>query len=420
MIDPPFNVAGGAFSSHVNDSFSPLLQRAAAVSSSRRRRLWEIPHKFHCPVIGVCFDVDQLRNLLSKALHFPRETTDYVLHTTAVGTCDERSTVALLLHRNLEKRFQLTIKKFAAAKTSDALADLWRVASKSGSDIPGALWACWTHPACDSKLEQEIFADIHMIQHQVGTGIRADLMFLKNSQAENARLRAQLEAARHELETMRSEKSRETRLLGQRIAELRADLAGKEAWCGNLTGQLDSLRQILPDLKDRQVLARRANDAEARASAVHAHATQLESELGRYRGLLELSEHRLQTLLAIHDKFAEAEAQPATLGGKNVLCVGGRSGAVENYRQIVEERGGRFMHHDGGLEESLHRIDSALATADIVICQAGCISHNAYWRVKEQCKRTGKPCIFVKNAGISSFERLVSEACDHVDEPITD
>jgi hypothetical protein len=66
-------------------------------------------------------------------------------------------------------------------------------------------------------------------------------------------------------------------------------------------------------------------------------------------------------------------------------------------------------YHDGGLEESLHRIDSALAAADIVICQAGCISHNAYWRVKELCKRTGKPCMFVKNSGVSSFGRVVSE-----------
>jgi hypothetical protein len=70
----------------------------------------------------------------------------------------------------------------------------------------------------------------------------------------------------------------------------------------------------------------------------------------------------------------------------------------------------------GGLEESLHRIDSALAAADLVICQAGCISHNAYWRVKEQCKRTGKPCLFVKRSGVSSFGRVIADLCG--EEPV--
>jgi hypothetical protein len=59
---------------------------------------------------------------------------------------------------------------------------------------------------------------------------------------------------------------------------------------------------------------------------------------------------------------------------------------------LIEQRGGRLMHHDGGLEERLHCIDAAR----FVICQAGCISNNVCWRVKEQCKRTGKRCIYMK------------------------
>ncbi|MGB4062972.1 MAG: DUF2325 domain-containing protein [Azonexus sp.] len=104
---------------------------------------------------------------------------------------------------------------------------------------------------------------------------------------------------------------------------------------------------------------------------------------------------------------AKADDVSAHLSGKCILCVGGRSGSIDAYRQIVEQRGGRFLHHDGGLEESLHRIDGFLAAADLVICQAGCISHNAYWRVKEQCKRTGKPCLYMKNSGASSLSRLI-------------
>lgn len=99
--------------------------------------------------------------------------------------------------------------------------------------------------------------------------------------------------------------------------------------------------------------------------------------------------------------------RPVNIAGKCVLCVGGRSGAVDAFRAAIEQRGGRFLHHDGGLEESLHRIDGALAAADLVICQSGCISHNDYWRVKEQCKRTGKLCLFMKRGGVSRLSRLI-------------
>jgi len=424
MSDHPFHVAAGVFpaASQPLDMFQNLRRHqptepAASVHGSRRRKLWEISHKFHCPVIGVCFGVDDLRGLMSKVMHFPRETTDFVLHTTAVGACEERSRLADLLHKNLEKRFQLTVRRFSGAKNSDTLRALWQEETRRGCEIPAALWACWTHPACDTRLEQDVYGDIHMIQHQLGTGTRADLSALKSLRAGNAQLRQQLDAARRENEAMRAEKSRETQALGQRVAELRVELAGKEAWGANLTAQLDQLRQILPDLKDRQVLARRASDAEARASALSAHAGGLEGELAGLQRLLGQAAAMQQQAGDGNGPFSAVDRNSAVnVAGKCVLCVGGRSGAVDAYRQMIEQRGGRFLHHDGGLEESLHRIDAALAAADLVICQAGCISHNAYWRVKEQCKRTGKRCIYMKTTGVSGLSRLIE--ANGADEPL--
>ena len=40
-------------------------------------------------------------------------------------------------------------------------------------------------------------------------------------------------------------------------------------------------------------------------------------------------------------------------------------------------------------------LDANLAAADLVICQTGCISHDAYWRVQDHCRRTGRACILV-------------------------
>lgn len=386
-----------------------------APQGSRRRKLWDIQAKFHCPVVGVCFEVDELRTLISRVMHFPRETTDFMLHTTAVGACETRARLSELLQKDLERRFPLTVRRFSGARTADGVRALWRESCKTGTDIPGALWASWTHPACDASLAQEIYADIHMIQHQIGSGTRADLAALQALQAENAELRRQLHEARADAEAQRSERSREAQILGRQIAELRAALAGKEGMLATVTGQLDTLRQSLPELKARQSLARRASDAEARATALKASAADLEDEVERLGRLVRHAEETIEHLLAADEGgagplHAVPDGPSPTLAGKRILCVGGRSGSVDAYRKMVEQRGGSFQHHDGGLEENLNRIDAALAAADLVVCQAGCISHNAYWRVKEQCKRTGKPCVFVRGAGVTSFGRVVGAA----------
>ena len=37
------------------------------------------------------------------------------------------------------------------------------------------------------------------------------------------------------------------------------------------------------------------------------------------------------------------------------------------------------------------------------------MSHNAYWRVKDFCKRTGKQCVFVENPSTSSLTRSLQQ-----------
>jgi hypothetical protein len=105
----------------------------------------------------------------------------------------------------------------------------------------------------------------------------------------------------------------------------------------------------------------------------------------------------------------EPAPEPANLASRAVLCVGGMHRSVAAYREIVEKRGGRFIHHDGGREDSVHRLDANLAAADLVICQAGCISHSAYWLVKDHCKRTGKRCVFLQKPSTSAFARGLAD-----------
>jgi hypothetical protein len=90
-----------------------------------------------------------------------------------------------------------------------------------------------------------------------------------------------------------------------------------------------------------------------------------------------------------------------------VLCVGGIRHAVARYRQCIESLGGRFEHHDGGIEDNPHALQGGLGRADLVICQAGCINHAAYHRIKQHCQRSGKPCLYLERASLARFEQAL-------------
>jgi len=53
--------------------------------------------------------------------------------------------------------------------------------------------------------------------------------------------------------------------------------------------------------------------------------------------------------------------------------------------------------------------------AELLICRTGCISHGDYWRVQDQCRRTGKPCILIdEHQAIHAMRQgdgIVIQAC---------
>ena len=106
---------------------------------------------------------------------------------------------------------------------------------------------------------------------------------------------------------------------------------------------------------------------------------------------------RLLGLLTPGKRRAPTPAAPAQRRAKAVLCVGRADEASALARQLVEISGGSYLHHDGQDEPDPEAaaLEASLRAADLVICQTGCVSHGAYWRVQDHCKRTGKPCVMV-------------------------
>ncbi|MBK9615295.1 MAG: DUF2325 domain-containing protein [Uliginosibacterium sp.] len=260
-----------------------------------------------------------------------------------------------------------------------------------------------THPQCDTALSEALSQQMHMLQHQAGAALQQQRALIE----ENATLARALAKAQQRCEQVAREKSAQIAELVSAQTRLRGEAVARE---DALLALQDELRRL-----------RAAPEATERLRLVHQLLYQEERN-----ARLSLENARLQKALAAQAQAPRPEpavtpvprpvpGEMATcLDGHRILCVGGRGGALGVYRKLVEAAGGRFMHHDGGVEDRLAQLDSALSAADLVICQTGCISHNAYWRVKEHCKRTGKRCAFVESPSANGLarglRRLLSDA----------
>ena len=408
----------------------PQALPANAATGSRRRRLWELDSHAHCPVVGVCLPMPALRRLVDKTVGGQAVADDYTLHCGVVADCKRRSALAERVQRELDRRFLLPLRQAAQAKTTEALSAWWDDALQR-CDVAGPFWATLTHPRCSPALEHQVLGQLHMLQHQAGMAARIDLARFEALIDENAVLARALGAAQQRGQRQADTAAQREHSQQAELVRLRAQCIHHDTRFALQQQDLQALEASLPDLLPRADLARALAQQTERTQGLERALLQARHEAERQHRRADALAADLHSLQRQAAALAAASATTATtaptapppdhpvrLDDHAVLCVGGRPAAVPLYRLIVERSGGRFMHHDGGDEDSSARLDATLAAADLVICQTGCISHNAYWRVKDHCKRTGKRCVFVETPSSAGLKRaLVALAPSTLPQP---
>ena len=246
---PPPSYATGCCASKLQ-SFTP------PGPGSRRCRLWELDTAAHCPVLGVCLPMEWPRRLVAKALAAHAGDHDYRLHRIAVSACKGRAALSEALHKALEQRFPLALRQAASARSSDALARWWHQ-MRDDERMPGALWATLTHSRCDTALDNEVLADVHMLQHQLGAALRVDLARFESLQAEAAVLRAGLDACRLRAQQQSAALQAQLDRAQARSMRLQAEAIGRDTALAALRDELHSLQTLAPGLQRRAELARR-------------------------------------------------------------------------------------------------------------------------------------------------------------------
>jgi Uncharacterized protein conserved in bacteria (DUF2325) len=398
---------------HVPSPALPCTHKASADGSSRRKRLWELSDQAHCPVVGVCLTMPMVRKLVTRI--YQQNATkldDYETHCLAVTASKHRTPLGELIQKALDQRCALTLQQAAKIKQTSALMNWW-LERVHGPELGPAFWATLTHPCCDEDLERRVLGHVHMLQHQVGMGTRVDMARHEALVRDHSALRLELGAAQSRIKRLTQDFTQRLEALERVLMQTRAELMAKSTESAHRQDELAALQAAAPDLPARVQLAQRQRELITQNQALRRALQQAELSLTqqqqRLHALPSDREPAANELVAGRPPAIPSATTAAQLNHKAVLCVGGRPAIVPIYRQLIEHEGARFLHHDGGEEESSQKLDATLAAADLVICQTGCISHNAYWRVKAHCKRTGKPCVFLDTPSRSALSRALQE-----------
>ena len=377
-------------------------------------------------VLGVSLPHEALCRIARRVLCSEPRAQGHELHAGLVAECRRRGPMAQALQEELERRHAVALRAAAPLQGGQAVAGWWQ--TRVGRDeLPGALWAVLSHSHCTPALEQRVLGEVQMLQFQAGQAARVELSRFAALIDENAVLTRVLAEAQQRCSAQMAEHATERQARLAEMAMLRGRLLALQA----LQAAVDAGAPCRPGLRGREE-RRAAHEVLVAARLAAEMAAEMAARLAEQQGTQAAAPAAVGVSPRRPTPWTTAGAttgtttgtttqtEPATvdaarslaLDQRKVLCVGGRTASVPVYRRLVEACGGRFLHHDGGEEDRLGGLDATLAAADLVICQAGCVSHNAYWRVKDHCRRTGKRCVFVETPSAAGLQRALAQISD--------
>jgi hypothetical protein len=371
----------------------------AAASPKQRTRIWDLHSSLHCSIVGTCLTTGELRRLLIRLKVAGAETAnDHDLHMLGVLLAGRREAGAKHLQKTLDRTHRNALDQFAKAKDAGAVGALWQEAMRRG-DIPGAYWALLTHPATTDAMVKQAFGEVHMLSHLVGAANRADIQRLRKLEADNSLLGAKLERQQNQLREGFVARDQTIHRLTKALARKAGDniaVARSSDDVGALAAALaERDARLAQEMMRRERLERRIEAILAERDAVKRERETAERACAMLRAELALAEKQVEALL--RQDYGGA----LDLRGLTVLYVGGRAHQAPLLRSLVERTNGRFLHHDGGLENNAALIPGLVSRADLAVFPVDCVSHDAVASLKRTCRQMGKRYVPLRTSSLS-------------------
>jgi len=380
----------------------------------KKPSIWELEPRFHCSIIGTCLTISELQKLGKKigvSKNILRDS--YHLHSAFVSIVATNSTEAKLINKHLNKKYHETILRFKSAYKPDALSALWGESLALGN-IDSAFWALITHPYSSTDFLLQILGKVHMLSHLSGEKIRVDMLELAKLRRTLPDLKQKLNLLEKKSQTILRNKDKVIQQLNIKVnklscnehqlkqANIRLQEIEQQHESNTISFNNEQLtKQLQAGLKKISRAEKEAQEWKSLASIRVKDYDQLEGQMLQLKNEQKTVEETLQNFLS--PACMDGAPENIDLCNRCILFVGGRNRQSAHFRAVVEKLNGRFLHHDGGVEESSQRLTALVSQSDAVLCPLDCVSHDAMSRIKRDCKHQGKSLQLLRQSGLATF-----------------
>jgi hypothetical protein len=405
-----------------------------------RKKLWEIDSSFKCSVIGTCMTRSELRKLSrEKVYDIASDCDDYQLHMDFIGISKMPDLMGRSLHKYLEKKYRSDTRKYFKVATDAEVEMLWNEDVLEGR-VHSAWWGVITHPQVSMDLVNRLYGQLHMMGHDNLSSFYKKKKEIEELKTKVTSLEEVLTAERQMyLEEKRKFKEqlsvlamendgkniliRENQFLREKLAAQKQRYADSQTAANDLSQQISlnpndidsSAKERVVDggselrfLRDKQVINKeKIEEMKKMLCELEQQKVEQAQEIDSLEKMLLQFMNQEEVCETCVDQDTE-KCPGRNLCGRTVLYVGGLNKMVPHYRQMVENLGGCFIHHDGGKEVSRNILPKMLFAADAVLCPIDCVSHDACNCVKKICKQNQKPFVLMRSASLSSLARGLS------------
>ncbi|MEL6504912.1 MAG: DUF2325 domain-containing protein [Pseudomonadota bacterium] len=385
-----------------------LMEASCPRTTSRNGRfhLWTIKESVHCSIIGTCASVNDIKRLAAKVgIELLEDATDYVVHGYLVQKSSVDTPFSRAFQKLMDSRYAGALRKVKRATDASQLDALWDEMRDTGQ-IASAYWAFMTMAHVPDAVRERIFGEVHMFSHLAGANYARKSVEVVELDHEIATLTDRLE--KQQLHREQAIEARDARIthLEAKLDDYMREATGQQHWensAKTLQADLDKAQQKIAHLEDA------LSHASERVRCLENNAVTEEClDSGSYGdGHMEGAEA---------SSPVPHERENAGLGPANeplkVLYLGGRNRQIPHLRSIAEEQTVELLHHDGGKENAVSRIDTVLPSVDCVMCPIDCISHDACLRAKQYCHKRNTPFVPLRTASAAAFKAALKRLRD--------
>lgn len=373
-------------------------ESAAAATTARRPKLWELKGGLHCSVVGTCLSEADLTALARRSrVDVPADATSYEVHGFFVGEAAKDGPIARAITKTLDQRFEGAVRRAQRCACPAELRAFW-IEQRDAGRIAAGYWAVLTAARLTDTLRAEVFGEVHMLSHIQG---RATHTLATKASALDARVQDLDERLAREVQ-------RHAAALAERDTEIeRLRRQRCEAVARDMLRPVDSPAQTERALTRSVRRERALAAARERARTAAAEAAALRDRLQRYELLLA---HAPAAVASPPPPCPAVDVLARTVEAdkRRVLYVGGRPRALDVLHDIARRANAELVHHDGGLEHAAARIDGLVSGCDVVFCPIDCVSHAACQRAKALCRKHAKPFVPLRSSGATTFARALA------------